>query len=94
MGRQGMDEVSRRLDWKTKSSLRLDCRTMAGLYTGGTVPILTKRTMGSVANDIAQWELRIIGNWNNGKRDNRLLGKSHSRESLERTRLLRNRGRK
>ena len=60
MGGQGTDGVSRRLDWKTKSSLRLDCRTMAGLYTGGTVPILTKRTMGSVANDIAQWELRII----------------------------------
>jgi len=42
---KGTDEVSRRLDWKTKSSLGLDFRTMAGLYTGGTVPILTKRTI-------------------------------------------------
>ena len=78
MGGQGTDEVSRRLDWKTKSSLRLDFRTMAGLYTGGTVPILTKQTMGIVANDVVQWDLRTIGNWNNGKRNNRLLGKSHS----------------
>ena len=43
------DEVSRRLDWKTKSSLELDFRTMAGLYTGGTVPILTKQTMETIA---------------------------------------------
>jgi len=63
---------------------------MAGFYTGGTVPILTKRTMGTVANDVAQWDLRTIGNWNNGERYNRLLGKSHSQVSLERTRLLRN----
>jgi len=53
MGGQGMGEVSRRLDWKTKSSLGLDFRTMAGLYTGGTIPILTKRTMETVANDVA-----------------------------------------
>jgi len=94
MGGQGIDEVSRRLDWKTKSSLGLDFRTMAGLYTGGTVPILTKRTMETVANDIAQWGLRTIGNCEQWRTDNRLLGKSQSRESLERTRLLRNRGRK
>ena len=46
-GQKEMDEVSRRLDWKTKSSLGLDFRTIASLYTGGTVPILTKRTMGN-----------------------------------------------
>jgi len=54
------------------------------------MPILTKQTMGSVANDIAQWELRTMGTGNNGERNNRLLGKSHSRVSLEQTRLLRN----
>ena len=40
---------------------------MAGLYIGGTMPILTKWTMGSVPNDIVQWELRTMGTGNNGE---------------------------
>jgi len=60
---------------------------MAGLYTGGTTPILTKRTMGTIANDIVQWDLRTIVNWEQWELYNKLLGLSQRQVSLEQTRL-------
>ena len=75
MGKQGM-KTSRMLVLQTKSSLRLDCRTMAGLYIAGWLSILKSRTMGLCLNGHTmgkgQWEL-----------NNRILGKSQRQVSLE-----------
>ena len=69
MGKQGM-KTSRMLVLQTKSSLRLDCRTMAGLYTARWLPILKGRTMGTGLNGYTMGK----GQWG---LNNRILGKSH-----------------
>jgi len=58
--RQARDvKTSRTLVLQTKSSLRLDCRIQAGLYTGWWLSILISRTMGTCLNrrtmDREQW---------------------------------------
>ena len=69
MGKQGM-KTSRTLVSQTKSSLRLDCRTMAGLYTVGWLPIQKGRTMELCLNGHTMGK----GQWG---LNNRILGKSH-----------------
>jgi len=65
-------KTSRMLVLQTKSSLRLDCRIQAGLYTGWWLSILIGRTMGSCLN---KWTM-AKGQW--GK-DNKVLGKSQNK---------------
>jgi len=43
-------KTSRTLVLQTKSSLRLDCRIQAGLYTSWWLSILIGRTMGTCLN--------------------------------------------
>jgi len=62
-GQAGIVKTSRTLVLQTKSSLRLDCRIQASLYTGWWLSILIGRTMGTYPNR----QTMAKGQWEKGQ---------------------------